>query len=72
MRIINPYNGGLLSATLMETAAYVIVMFIAEKGVQCIVLEGRLLSYMLKLIVKGVEFLVKRKRKKTKNVMLII
>jgi len=54
----------------MENAAYIIVMFIVEKRVHCIALEGRLLSYMLKLILKGVEFLVKRK--KTKNVTLII
>jgi len=56
----------------MENAAYIIVMFIVEKRVHCIALEGRLLSYMLKLILKGVEFLVKRKRKKMKNVTLII
>jgi len=56
----------------MENAAYIIVIFIAEKGVHCIALEGRILSYMLKLILKGVEFLVKRKKKKTKNVTSII
>ena len=42
----------------MENAAYIIVMFIVEKGVHCLALEGRILSYMLELILKGVEFLV--------------
>jgi hypothetical protein len=54
----------------MENAAYIIVMFVVEKGVHYIALEGKLLSCMLKLIIKEVEFLVKRKRKKTKNVTL--
>jgi len=48
----------------MENAAYIIVMFAVEKGVHSIALEGRKLSYMLELILKGLEFLVKRKRKK--------
>jgi len=48
----------------MENAAYIIVMCIVEKGAHCIALEGRILSYMLELILKGVEFLGKRKRKK--------
>jgi hypothetical protein len=47
-------------------------MFIVEKGVHCIAFEGRLLSYMLKIILKSEEFLVKRKRKKRKNVTLIV
>jgi hypothetical protein len=56
----------------MENAAYIILMFIVEKGVNCVALEGRLLSYILKFILKGVEFLVRRKRKKTKKVTLIV
>jgi len=62
----------MLSARLMENAAYIIVMFIVEKGVHCVAFEERLLSYVLKIILKSKEFLVKRKRKKRTNVTLIV
>jgi hypothetical protein len=55
----------------MENAAYIVVMFIVEKGVHCVAFEGRLLSYVLNILLKK-EFLIKRKRKKMTNVTLIV
>jgi hypothetical protein len=37
----------------MGSAAYIFVMFVVEKGVDFVALEGRLLSCMLELILKG-------------------